>query len=285
MSASRTSAIDFERCVAYYRAGRRIEGAAGIERYLAEHPRIAERAARDAEHDLALAQRYDPVLDEPIPPRLLRRPVVAPSPWLARAGLAVAIGVSVSAGWWLRGVDNDAPSPDSKRITFGQQVARLAERQPIVDTAASGSPSHPDLSRAGYRFSGQRTIATNGQPLTAYEYRNTAGQQITIYSRPQPGANTAQPDLISPAGTSLARWHSDGRAYALTGNLPPAALDRLADVASKRPRGPASQQSNGPATPIVDVPEQHAPSSLEQPGSRTQRGIQTTVQQPPASGL
>ena len=27
MSASRTSAIDYERCVAYYRAGRRIEGA------------------------------------------------------------------------------------------------------------------------------------------------------------------------------------------------------------------------------------------------------------------
>ncbi|WP_423821338.1 hypothetical protein V5738_13490 [Salinisphaera sp. SPP-AMP-43] len=284
MSASRTSAIDYERCVAYYRAGRRIEGAAGIERYLAAHPRLAERAARDAEHDLALAQRYDPVLDEPIPPRLLRRPAVAPSPWLARAGLAVAIGVSVSAGWWLRGVDNDAPSPDSKRITFGQQVARLAERQPTVDTAASGSPSHPDLSRAGYRFSGQRTIATNGQPLTAYEYRNTAGQQITIYSRAQPGANTAQPDLISPAGTSLARWHSDGRAYALTGNLPPAALDRLADVASKRPRRPAARQSTGPAAPIVDMPQQRAPSTAP-PGASHQPEPRTAVQKQPASGL
>lgn len=55
--------------MAYHRVGRRIAGAAAIEHELTANPGIA---GRDTKHGLALARRYEPLLDEPIPPRLLQ---------------------------------------------------------------------------------------------------------------------------------------------------------------------------------------------------------------------
>lgn len=283
MTSKNRTQIDYERCVAYYRAGRRIAGAAAIERYLSANPRTAERAERDARHDLALAQRYDPVLDEPIPPRLLHGHDSSPASWLAGAGLVAMIGLSAAGGWWLRGLEFGAAAPATESNTFGQQVARLSDRRPAVEAAAqvAARPSHPDLSRAGYRFSGRRIVPTaTGQSLTAYDYRNTAGKQVTIYARPEPGAGQATPDMISPSGVSLARWQAHGHDYALTGNLPPATLNELAEIAA-RPRGDGSAGQRTPATPTVKRPPQsQTPTAVGQPVERT-----TPQQQQPASGL
>ncbi|MGB7756868.1 MAG: hypothetical protein WBL23_12475 [Salinisphaera sp.] len=280
---SKTAAkIDHEQCVTYYRAGRRIAGAAAIERYLTANPRIAERAARDAEHDLALAQRYDPVLDEPIPPRLLHGHDTSPASWLAGAGLVAVIGLSAAGGWWLRGLEFGASAPSRVAGTFGQQVARLADRQPAVDAAArtSNQPAHPDLSRAGYRFSDRHVVTTaGGGSLTAYDYRNAAGKQVTIYARPAAGAARATPDMISPSGVSVARWQARGRDYALTGDAPPATLNELAEIAA-RPQGHGSGGRAPLVSPTVKTPQQHTPAAIGQPVERT-----TPTPQQPASGL
>lgn len=277
MTSKAGSNIDYERCVTYYRDGRRIAGAAAIERYLAANPRIAERAARDANHDLALTDRYDAVLDEPIPPRLLHYRSAPPPALLASAAALLAvIGLSATGGWWLHGITIDTSSP-----TFGQQVARLTDRQPGAQPtpAAQSHASHPALSQAGYQFNNQRVIAAaDGQPLTAYEYRNAAGKQVTIYARPRPDANATQPGIMSTAGVSLARWHAQGHDYALTGDLPPATLNQLAGVASSRP-GPALSGNTATSSPAADTPRQQTPATESQPVEHT------TAQSRPNSGL
>lgn len=282
MRSNNAAEMDYERCVAYYRAGRRIAGASEIERYLSAHPRIAERAARDAEHDLSLAQRYDPVLDEPIPPRLLHGHNASSTSWLAGASLVAMIALSATGGWWLRGLEFGAPAGAVAPGTFGQQVARIADRRPTVDVAAraTGQPARPDLSRAGYRFSDQHVVVTaTGGSLTAYDYRNTAGDQVTIYARPEPGAARATPDMISPSGVSLARWQTRGHDYALTGDLPPATLNELAEIAAHAGNnGPASSRT--PASPTVKRPQQQVPATVGQQLDRSQ-----SPQQQPASGL
>ncbi|MES1954662.1 anti-sigma factor family protein [Salinisphaera hydrothermalis] len=284
MRSKNRATIDYEQCVAYYRAGRRIAGAAAIERYLTANPRTAERAERDAQHDLALAHRYDPVLNEPIPPRLLHGHDSSPASWLAGAGLVAMIGLSAAGGWWLRGLEFGAASPTAQTNTFGQQVARLSDRQPAVDATArvAARPTPPDLSRAGYRFSGRRVVPTaGGQPLTAYDYRNNAGKHVTIYARPEPGAGRRTPDVVSPSGVSLARWQAHGHDYALTGDLPPATLNELAEIAAQpTSQDPADQQT--PAAPSVKMPQQtQAPAAtVGQPVERT-----VTPRQQPASGL
>lgn len=283
MNARTKSTIDYEQCVTYYRAGRRIAGAATIERYLTANPRTAERAERDAQHDLALAGRYDPVLDEPIPPRLLHGHDSSPTSWLAGAGMVAMIGLSAAGGWWLRGLEFSAAPTATNASTFGQQVASLTDRQPAVDAAArvAARPAHPDLSRAGYRFSGRHVVpTTNGQSITAYDYQNTTGKQVTIYTRPEPDAGRAAPDVISPSGVSLARWHAHGHDYALTGDLPPATLNELAEIAAQ-PRDEGSTGQRAPAAPTVELPQQsRAPTAVGQPVERT-----TSQQQQPASGL
>lgn len=283
-------AIDYEQCVTYYRAGHRITGAAAIERYLAANPRIAERAARDAEHDLALAQRYDPVLDEPIPPRLLHGHNASPASWLAGAGLVAVIGLSAAGGWWLRGLASTSTPPGVVPNTFGQQVARLADRQPAVDTAARSPsrPAHPDLSRAGYRFNDRHVVTmAGGESLTAYEYRNAAGKRVTIYTRAESGITQGAPDMISPSGVALARWQAQGRDYALTGNLPPATLNELAEIAAHPgSNAQANDQTNDqagdrpPISPTVKRPQQQAPAAAGQPVERS-----TSPRRQPASGL
>lgn len=277
MTSKAASNIDYEQCVTYYRAGRRIAGAAAIERYLAANPRIAERASRDANHDLALAHRYDAVLDEPIPPRLLNNRSAPPTARLASAaGLLAVIGLSATGGWWLHDMTVGASSP-----TFGQQVARLTDRQPTgrATSDAESRASRPALSQAGYQFSNQRVVAANnGQPLTAYDYRNAAGKRVTIYARPRPDANATQPDIMSAAGVSLARWHARGHDYALTGDLPPATLDQLAGVASSGP-GPALSGNAATSSPAVDTPRQQTPAPESQPIEHT------AAQSRPSSGL
>ncbi|MGN8158312.1 hypothetical protein ACS8YF_06505 [Salinisphaera sp. SWV1] len=279
-------AIDYEQCVMYYRTGRRITGAAAIERYLTANPRIAERAARDAEHDLALAQRYDPVLDEPIPPRLLHGHNASPASWLAGAGLVAVIGLSAAGGWWLRGLASASAPPGVVPDTFGQQVARLADRQPALNTAARSPnrPAHPDLSRAGYHFNDRHVVTTaGGESLTAYEYRNAAGKRVTIYTRPQSGTTQAAPDMISPSGVALARWQARGRDYALTGNLPPAALNELAEIAAHPGSNARANDQAGdraPISPTIKRPRQQAPAAVGQPIERS-----TPPRQQPASGL
>lgn len=274
MTSDMPSNIDYEQCVAYYRAGRRITGAPAIERHLASNPRTAERAARDAEHDLALAHRYDPVLDEPIPPRLLHSPGLPAASRLANAaGLIAVIGLSAAGGWWLHSLTIGTSTP-----TFGQQVAQLTDRQPAIN--ASPGAAHPALTRAGYQFSSQRVVsAANGQSLTAYDYRNAAGKQVTIYARPRPGADAAPPDIMSAAGVSLAHWHAQGHDYALTGDLPPAALDRLAGVASTLAGSRPTGNPGAPST-AVDAPGQPAPAAGRQPLAPA-----TAAQPQPASGL
>lgn len=283
MKSKATSKIDYEQCVSYYRASQRLAGATAIERYLAANPRTAERAARDAERERTLTRFYDPVLDEPIPPRLLYDRGPSPAAWLTgAAGLITVISLSVMGGWWLRGPEPTPSSPASPSATFGQQVARLADQQPTTAAAANTEPraSHPDLSGAGYRFSGQHVVATDGQPLTAYNYRDTNGQHVTIYARPHPGADTATPGIITAAGVSLARWQSQDHDYALTGDLPRTELDRLAGMASTPSRGTTSGNTGTQSTPAVDTSEQQQTPANE--GRSVQR---TSAQQQPASGL
>lgn len=282
MTPKTPSTIDYEQCVAYYRAGRRIEHAAAIERHLATHPETARRAARDADNELALAHRFDPVLDEAIPPRLLDKPGSPATTWLVRAGFATTIGLSIATGWWLHGLDNGPAQPiHVAQKTFGQQIAHLTSRR-MAEPAAAGQsqPTHPDLSQAGYRFSGRHPVAMADQTYTAFVYTNAADQQVTIYARAQAGDGHTRPDVVSPAGVALARWHANGTDYALTGDLPPASLQKLARTAT----GGVAVRTQ-PSPPDGDRQDMTLQPAQSQAPVRNQPVEQRRRATQPASGL
>lgn len=270
MSMKNAATIDYEQCIAYYRHGRNMRGAATIEHYLSHNPEIAKCAARDAYHEQSLAHHYNPVLNEPIPPRLLpeRHPATPVLKWLASAAsLLAVIGLSATGGWWLHDLRYSAPTAPGN--TFGQQVAQLAAKRPTMNAAARSSQpsSHPDLSAAGFTFQHQKMVSADGQAVMAYNYRSADGKPITIYSRALRGAQASRPTVVSRSGVSLARWQSAGYLYALVGDLPRARLAELAHIAAgANPGSTQKPQSEYPKDSPDPGMEQEPPrNSMEQP--------------------
>ena len=107
------------------------ERQATLDAHLTQHPQDAERIAFYRRINAELHRLYDPVLAEPIPASLTRRPRW---PWLrlAPARIAAALGwivVGVAAGWLARDL---AFAP-----TAGPDSARLASLAASVCSACS----------------------------------------------------------------------------------------------------------------------------------------------------
>src|SRR5688500_14046807 len=88
------------------------EQRATIERWLAEHADESARIESDRRFGEGLRSLYDPVLDEPVPSRLMRAPG-ARRRWrpVAWAALWLLLGIAIGglAGWQLHEMRPQAP--------------------------------------------------------------------------------------------------------------------------------------------------------------------------------
>jgi anti-sigma factor RsiW len=173
-----------------------------IEAALAQRPEEALRVQAYRDQKRALRALFDPVLDEPLPQRVLdaARPR---TPWYAQrwvAGVAIAL-VSGAAGWGLHGVAQRA-SPSTTLATPGfAQRAAVAhavyspeQRRPVeVDAAHEdqlvtwlskrmGAPMKPPhLQALGYALEGGRLLPGGQGPVAQFMYRDAGGQRLTLY--------------------------------------------------------------------------------------------------------
>ena len=173
-----------------------------IEAALAQRPEEALRVQAYRDQKRALRALFDPVLDEPLPQRVLdaARPR---APWYAQrwvAGLAIAL-VSGATGWGLHGVAQRA-SPATTLATAGfAQRAAVAhavyspeQRRPVeVDAAHEdqlvtwlskrmGAPMRPPhLQALGYALEGGRLLPGGQGPVAQFMYRDAGGQRLTLY--------------------------------------------------------------------------------------------------------
>lgn len=173
-----------------------------IETALAQRPEEALRVQAYRDQKRALRALFDPVLDEPLPQRVLdaARPR---APWYAQrwvAGVAIAL-VSGATGWGLHGVAQRA-SPAATLATAGfAQRAAVAhavyspeQRRPVeVDAAHEdqlvtwlskrmGAPMKPPhLQALGYALEGGRLLPGGQGPVAQFMYRDAGGQRLTLY--------------------------------------------------------------------------------------------------------
>ena len=175
-----------------------------IEALLAQRPEEAQRAQSYRGQKQELHALFDPVLDEPVPQRLLdgARPRL---PWYARrwvAGIAIALA-SGAAGWGLRG----ALRPDALAVAAAPAAAAFAQRAAVahavyspeqrrpveVDAAHEdqlvtwlskrmGAPMKPPhLQPLGYALEGGRLLPGGQGPVAQFMYRDAAGRRLTLY--------------------------------------------------------------------------------------------------------
>lgn len=152
----------------------------------------------------ALHQRFDPVLDEPVPERLRRAARPRLRRWAIAAGwVALGVAVGAVAGWQLRPA---APAPVAQ--VDGGALARRAAlahatyspevRHPVEVGADQeshlvawlskrlGAPVRaPKLESVGYSLVGGRLLPGDGatQPVAQFMYQCKAGTRVTLYVR------------------------------------------------------------------------------------------------------
>ena len=106
-----------------------------VEAFLATHPAVLRQIEDWRAQNQAIRRLLDPVMNEPVPPRLAQAAVAQSWPWRGvAAGLALVLAGAGSA-WWARGVvDGDALRLANKPAT----VLASADPAPIRSSQADG---------------------------------------------------------------------------------------------------------------------------------------------------
>jgi len=209
---------------------------AELEARLAADPQASARTEAYRRQNQLLRAALDPMLAEPVPPRLLVLRARSRFPaWLRAGAAAAALLAAAALGWWLRG---EAPA----RIDF---AAALAERavsahlvyvpevlHPVEVEARQeahlvawlskrlGVPVRaPHLQDAGFRLVGGRLLPGDDRPAAQFMYEDPQGRRLTLYVSRNDGSRATAFRYAAADGVSTFYWIEDRLGYALSGEL------------------------------------------------------------------
>lgn len=253
--------IDNDDLMAYVDGVLDAAGRARVEQRLAADDGLAAMVEALQAQRRALHAALDPVLEEPIPPRLLRtsapprffRPRVA----AAVAWLAVGASLGSLASWQylarqdatVARVTRGGSPADLPRFvhqaTMAHAVFAPDVRHPVEVGSADSQGLNdwlskklgrqmraPDLSRLGFTLMGGRLLpAEVGKPAAQFMYEDRQGQRLTVYLRgmAQPTPETAF-RFAEQGGVSTFYWVEHDWGYALSGELARSQLLRVAEA-------------------------------------------------------
>jgi len=181
--------------------GRRAE----LEAWLAAHPEEAERAAAYRGFNEQLRARFDPILEEAVPPRLeraARRGSRLRSLAVAAGWVALGIAIGTMAGWQLHALRAPAPVAQSETPVIARRAA-LAHatyspevRHPVevgadqeqhlvawLSKRLGGDVRAPKLDSEGMALVGGRLLPRDPGPVAQFMYQNAQGRRVTLYVR------------------------------------------------------------------------------------------------------
>lgn len=238
---------------------------AEVEAWLRAHPDDAARVRQWLADRDALRARFDPVLDEPVPPGLLRtvREAGRRTAWPRWALAASAAGLLLGGAALGAGLAWHYPRPATaeasaargwpQRAAVAHAVYAPEVRHPVEVNVAEGQPEQQraqeehlarwlskrldmpvrlfDFSAHGFTLVGGRLLPDAQGPSAQLMYQNTAGQRVTVYlRRPDPGSQTSF-RFQQEGELGMFFWAEDGYGCALVGKLPRERLLALAESA------------------------------------------------------
>lgn len=220
-----------------------------LERRLQQDPDAQERLARLQQLNTDLKKLYEPILDEPIPERLM--PKQRPTPrkntawWQPRTATVAALLLGASLGWFgsqfsyssLISVNGDLVEP----AAFAHVVYSPEVRHPVEVTADQqehlfvwlSNRMHsdikaPDLSESGYRLLGGRLLPSSNRMAAQFMYEDSQGRRVTLYAR-RGSWNAIEPEYryLADRDVNLFYWVEGEFGYAMVSQLP---KDTLSDI-------------------------------------------------------
>ncbi|MCB1887543.1 MAG: anti-sigma factor [Rhodocyclaceae bacterium] len=228
-----------------------------LRRLLEAEPGVAARVADWQAQNRALHARFDPVLDEPVPERLLaaasgERPAArrlgrvdwrraAVVGWLALGGLV---------GYGVKSMDTPPAAPLVMSPSLPRQAAiahavYVPEVRHPVEVGAEqqahlvgwlskrlGTPLRtPELSTGGFALMGGRLLPGGDGPVAQFMYQDASGRRLTLYLTHDA---TRQQDtafrFAEENGISVFYWVDGGTGYALSADMPREDLLQIASL-------------------------------------------------------
>ena len=158
----------------------------------------------------ALHQLYDPVLDEPVPARIVAQVRAPRARWrmaaIAAGWVALGLAAGTIAGWQLHAWRTSAPPQAEvpgfvKRAAVAHAVYSPEVRHPVEVAADQeqhlvtwlskrlGVKVHaPKLEEAGLALVGGRLLPGENGPVAQFMYQTQNGRRLTLYVRPETSA-------------------------------------------------------------------------------------------------
>ncbi|QEI05846.1 anti-sigma factor [Pigmentiphaga aceris] len=155
-----------------------------IEDFLATHPAVRKQVEDWRAQNRAMKRLLDPVMDEPVPPRLAQAAVAPSWPWRGIAAGFALVLVSAGSAWWARGVvDGDAVRLATARAT----VIASASPSPVRTSQAESLPGFAQraaVAHAVYSSEVRRPVEVGADQEQALVTWLTRRMDATVPVRP-----------------------------------------------------------------------------------------------------
>lgn len=217
-----------------------------IEAHIASSPEVAERLAAYRSHEDALRARFDPVVTETVPDRLLHRRTAAVPRVLRYAAVAGWLTLGGAAGWYLHGTKGAEQASDAptwaRRAAVAHAVYSPEVRHP-VEVGADQEPHLvawlskrlgadlriPRLNALGYSLVGGRLLPGEQAPVAQFMYQDARGQRLTLYVRTNREQSRETAFRFAQDGSvRVFYWIDRGLGLALSGEIGREELLRVA---------------------------------------------------------
>lgn len=227
-----------------------------VERAIELNPALAARVSDYFSLNNMFHERYDRVLNEPVPARLRmpeKRRWLSAANWPQFAGMAAAlvlgigIGVGTNMGKDVAGPGASASSATSNtrpvsadasevfaqkaalaHVVYMPTVSRPAQigedhEQDFVQYLANklGTEVHPPmLTKSGFELAGGRILPGDDGPVAQFMYHNANGERVTLcISHRKVNANTTAFKLYQEGPVNVFYWVDGDFGYAVSGGI------------------------------------------------------------------
>lgn len=228
---------------------------AALEALLAVHPEDAERVRGWQQQVQLLRSRFNPVLDEPVPPRLLlRRRTLLGRHAMAACCAVVGILLGGVLGWTARGGLPGLPQSASAVPGFARQaaIAHVVYAPEVRHPVEVGADQEdhlvrwlskrlgtelkcPKLASLGYELVGGRLLAGNNGPVAHFMFQDGRGSRLTLYVSVQRGEARQTAFRFTQEDKVAVFYWIDGKyGYALSGEIGREPLLQIANAVYKQ---------------------------------------------------
>lgn len=219
-----------------------------VEAWLTANPEAAATVRRYREMNQELRTLYDPVLTEPLPPRLRVHPRHVP--WRAVAAGVASMAIGGVLGWTLKpepellvthNIEQQLvrPAAFSHRIYSAEKLhpveVRADHEQHLVEWLSRRLNTElkaPNLAAQGYTLVGGRLLPSTDRMAAQFMYENPRGVRITLYVRRGAWENSESGfRYFESSDANTFYWVDGSFGYALSGNIARAELLALSEEA------------------------------------------------------